>query len=144
MPRPPACPPARPPQSRARASALDAFFLRTRREAAAPGADARLGATAIVLTTYELAMRDAARLRRRAWAYLIVDEGHRLKKAGSRLGAALQSLRAPRRLLLTGTPLQNSLDELWALLNFTLPDLFDSAHCFRAWFAAPFAVKGGE
>ena len=123
-----------------RAFSLADFFARTRADARSPDVDARLGGTAVVLTTFELAMRDAPLLRRHAWSYIVVDEGHRLKRGDSRLGDALRSLRAPRRLLLTGTPLQNSLDELWALLNFTLPAIFDSAVNFNEWFAAPFGA----
>jgi superfamily II DNA or RNA helicase len=124
-----------------RAPALADFFARVRDDARSAGADERLGETAVVLTTYELALRDAPLLRRRAWSYVVVDEGHRLKRGGSRLGEALRSLNAPRRLLLTGTPLQNSLDELWALLNFTLPTIFDCVAHFNEWFAAPFGVR---
>jgi len=49
---------------------------------------------------------------------------------------------APRRILLTGTPLQNKLPELWALLNFLLPTIFKSCSTFEQWFNAPFAMTG--
>ena len=74
------------------------------------------------------------------WHYLVVDEGHRLKNAQSRLSDILRSYAARRRLLLTGTPLQNNLQELWALLHFLLPRVFVSADSFDTWFAAPFKV----
>ena len=64
------------------------------------------------------------------WDLLIVDEGHRLKNAESRLAEILRS----------GTPIRNSLGELWSLLNFVLPRVFNSSETFDEWFAAPFRV----
>lgn len=62
------------------------------------------------------------------WKYMIVDEGHRMKNHHCKLTVVLNThYLAPRRLLLTGTPLQNKLPELWALLNFLLPDVFNSS-----------------
>ena len=72
---------------------------------------------------------------------LIVDEGHRLKNAESRLAEILRSYRFKHRVLLTGTPIQNSLGELWSLLNFVLPRVFNSSETFDEWFAAPFRVS---
>jgi hypothetical protein len=109
-----------------------------------PSVDPRLGDLAIVVTTYELAVRDVDILGRYKWKYCIVDEGHRLKRAGNKLGQALLSLSIPRRILLTGTPLQNNLTELWALLNFCLPTLFTSAENFAEWFSSPFAYTPAE
>jgi len=94
---------------------------------------------AAMLTTYEVALRDASQLKALKWCYLVVDEGHRLKNRNSKLGAALRGLTTSHRLLLSGTPLQNNLGELWSLLNFCLPALFDSQDNFETWFAAPFA-----
>lgn len=109
-----------------------------------PSVDPRLGDLAIVVTTFELAVRDVDILGRYKWKYCIVDEGHRLKRAGNKLGQALLSLNIPRRVLLTGTPLQNNLTELWALLNFCLPTLFTSAENFAEWFSSPFAYTPAE
>lgn len=75
-----------------------------------------------------------------AWEHLIVDEGHRLKNAESKLFGILSSFTFKQRLLLTGTPIQNSLTELWALLNFLLPFVFNCSETFDEWFAAPFKV----
>ena len=74
------------------------------------------------------------------WDLLIVDEGHRLKNAESRLAEILRSFHFRHRILLTGTPIQNSLGELWSLLNFVLPRVFNSSETFDEWFAAPFRV----
>ena len=70
-----------------------------------------------------------------------MDEGHRLKNAESKLADVLKSYDCKRRMLLTGTPIQNSLSELWALLNFVLPLVFNSSDSFDEWFAAPFRVS---
>ena len=67
------------------------------------------------------------------WSHIIIDEGHRLKNAKCKLNAELRAFTAEHRLLLTGTPLQNDILELWSLLNFLLPDLFDSQNTFQEW-----------
>jgi len=61
------------------------------------------------------------------WHTVTIDEGHRLKNEASSLCGALGRLQAPFRVLLTGTPLQNNLHELWALLHFLLPKVFTVA-----------------
>lgn len=77
------------------------------------------------------------------WKYMIVDEGHRMKNHHCKLTQVLNThYVAPRRILLTGTPLQNKLPELWALLNFLLPTIFKSCSTFEQWFNAPFAMTG--
>ena len=74
---------------------------------------------------------------------MIVDEGHRMKNHHCKLTQVLNThYMAPHRLLLTGTPLQNKLPELWALLNFLLPSIFKSCATFEQWFNAPFAMTG--
>lgn len=64
-------------------------------------------------------------VQRFQWKYLIVDEGHRIKNLNCRLVRELKMLPTDNKLLLTGTPLQNNLSELWSLLNFLLPEVFD-------------------
>ncbi len=78
------------------------------------------------------------------WEMLVVDEGHRLKNAESKLAEILRTYAFKHRVLLTGTPIQNSLAELWALLNFVLPQVFNSSESFDEWFAAPFKVQCAE
>ncbi|KAK6130355.1 hypothetical protein DH2020_035912 [Rehmannia glutinosa] len=96
----------------------------------------------VLITHYDLIIRDKAFLRKIHWHYLIVDEGHRLKNYDCVLARTLVSgYRIRRRLLLTGTPIQNSLQELWSLLNFLLPNIFNSVENFEEWFNAPFADK---
>ncbi|RQM28953.1 hypothetical protein B5M09_002311 [Aphanomyces astaci] len=94
----------------------------------------------VLLTTYEYIMKDKHVLRKYDWQYIIVDEGHRMKNAQSKFAMTLGSLYTSRnRLLLTGTPLQNSLPELWSLLNFLLPTIFESVDNFEQWFSKPFS-----
>lgn len=88
----------------------------------------------IVITSYEIVLRDFEYLNRNEWKFLIVDEGHRLKNVNSKLIRELKKLRTQNRLLLTGTPLQNNLNELWSLLNFILPDIFHDLELFQKWF----------
>lgn len=74
-----------------------------------------------ILTTYEILLKDKAVLGSLSWAVLMVDEAHRLKNDDSLLYKALAEFVTNHRLLITGTPLQNSLKELWALLHFIMP-----------------------
>lgn len=74
---------------------------------------------------------------------MIVDEGHRMKNHHCKLTQVLNNYYiAPFRILLTGTPLQNRLPELWALMNFLLPSIFNSSSTFESWFNAPFQMTG--
>ncbi|KAK4759039.1 hypothetical protein SAY87_020340 [Trapa incisa] len=89
----------------------------------------------IFVTSYEVALNDAKRfLRHYSWKYMVVDEGHRLKNFKCKLLTELKYLNVENKLLLTGTPLQNNLAELWSLLNFLLPDIFSSHEEFESWF----------
>lgn len=94
----------------------------------------------VVLTTYEYIMKGKALLGKFVWQYIIIDEGHRIKNAESKLAIMLgHKYKSKNRLLLTGTPLQNNLAELWALLNFLLPQVFNSSASFESWFNEPMA-----
>ncbi|KAF8406427.1 hypothetical protein HHK36_008514 [Tetracentron sinense] len=89
----------------------------------------------IIVTSYEIVMNDAKKyLRHYSWKYAVVDEGHRLKNTNCKLLKELKHLTIENKLLLTGTPLQNNLAELWSLLNFILPDIFSSHEEFESWF----------
>ncbi|KAJ6859528.1 ATP-dependent DNA helicase DDM1-like [Populus alba x Populus x berolinensis] len=89
----------------------------------------------IIVTSYEIALSDAKKyLRHYPWKYVVVDEGHRLKNSKCKLLKELKYLHVDNKLLLTGTPLQNNLAELWSLLNFILPDIFQSHEEFESWF----------
>jgi len=88
----------------------------------------------VCITSYEMVIREQPAFRKFAWRYLIVDEAHRMKNEESKLSQVLRSFDSHSRLLITGTPMQNNLHELWALLNFLLPDVFSSADQFSEWF----------
>ncbi|KAL4236408.1 Transcription activator BRG1 [Mactra antiquata] len=107
------------------------------------GAQLKGGKFNVLLTTYEYVIKDKAVLSKIRWKYMIIDEGHRMKNHHCKLTQILNTYyEAPFRLLLTGTPLQNKLPELWALLNFLLPSIFKSCNSFEQWFNAPFAMTG--
>uniref|UniRef100_A0A8B9K0L5 Chromodomain helicase DNA binding protein 2 n=1 Tax=Astyanax mexicanus TaxID=7994 RepID=A0A8B9K0L5_ASTMX len=84
-----------------------------------------------LLTTYEILLKDKSVLGNINWAFLGVDEAHRLKNDDSLLYKTLIDFRSNHRLLITGTPLQNSLKELWSLLHFLMPDKFESWEDFE-------------
>ena len=88
----------------------------------------------LIITTYEISMRDSKYLKAFRYKYIIVDEGHRLKNPKCKLLEELKHYHSSNRLLLTGTPLQNDLKELWALLHFLLPDIFSDLDIFENWF----------
>ncbi|KAJ3380231.1 hypothetical protein HDU84_006066 [Entophlyctis sp. JEL0112] len=88
----------------------------------------------IVVTSFEMVMNDRRYLQKIKWKYIIVDEGHRLKNMNCRLIRELKTYPSANRLILSGTPLQNNLTELWSLLNFLMPDIFESITDFESWF----------
>jgi len=89
----------------------------------------------IIVTSYEVAIRDEKRLNKIGeFTYLVVDEGQRLKNHRCTLISSLKRIRCSNRLLLSGTPIQNNLDELWSLLNFVNPTIFDDLNVFQSWF----------
>lgn len=88
----------------------------------------------VVVTSYEMVIKEKNHWKKFHWRYIIIDEAHRIKNENSILSKVVRMLRTNYRLLITGTPLQNNLHELWALLNFLLPEVFASAEKFDEWF----------
>ncbi|KDO20307.1 hypothetical protein SPRG_14442 [Saprolegnia parasitica CBS 223.65] len=84
----------------------------------------------VLLTTFETVLADFEEFETIHWRLVAVDEAHRLKSAGSRVLKQMRALNVDRKLLLTGTPLQNNTQELWVLLNFLEPVIFDSMESF--------------
>ncbi|CAK9145528.1 unnamed protein product [Ilex paraguariensis] len=88
----------------------------------------------VCVTSFEMAIKEKSSLRRFSWRYIIIDEAHRIKNENSLLSKTMRLYSTNYRLLITGTPLQNNLHELWSLLNFLLPEIFSSAETFDEWF----------
>ncbi|XP_072977502.1 chromatin-remodeling ATPase INO80 isoform X1 [Typha angustifolia] len=89
----------------------------------------------ILITSYQLLVTDEKYLRRVKWQYMVLDEAQAIKSSNSIRWKTLLSFNCRNRLLLTGTPIQNNMAELWALLHFIMPTLFDSHEQFSEWFA---------
>lgn len=89
----------------------------------------------VLVTSFEMVIREKSQLKKFRWEYIIVDEAHRIKNEDSSLSQIIRLFYSRNRLLITGTPLQNNLHELWALLNFLLPDVFGDAEVFDEWFS---------
>ncbi|KAJ8612137.1 hypothetical protein CTAYLR_002446 [Chrysophaeum taylorii] len=88
----------------------------------------------VIITSYEICIIDRGPLSHFDFKYLVVDEGQRVKNRDCRLVRELKKLKTENRLLLSGTPIQNTLEELWSLLNFVNPQIFDDLNVFQSWF----------
>jgi superfamily II DNA or RNA helicase len=95
-----------------------------------------------VLTTYGTMRSTAARLAEQPWGMVVADEAQHVKNPFSATAKALRTIPAPARVALTGTPVENNLSELWALLDWTTPGLLGPLKSFRARHAR--AVENGE
>ncbi|CCG25940.1 Swr1 protein [Candida orthopsilosis Co 90-125] len=100
----------------------------------------------VCITSYQLVVQDQQAFKRRRWRYMILDEAHNIKNFRSTRWKALLNFNTENRLLLTGTPLQNNLIELWSLLyflmpsskaNLSMPDGFSNLEDFQQWFGKP-------
>ena len=85
------------------------------------------------VTTYEMCLLAKRMFKKVNWTYIIIDEAHRIKNESSVLSMVVRMFKCRHRLLLTGTPLQNNIRELWALLNFIAPDVFSDSRKFEDW-----------
>jgi len=96
----------------------------------------------LVVTTYEAYLAEVSWFKRAfVWRYLVLDEGHKIKNHATDISRALQGIRAEYRLLLTGTPLQNNLAEMWSLLHWLLPNVFNEST--QAIFKTSFDLSRG-
>ncbi|PNF36884.1 hypothetical protein B7P43_G08882 [Cryptotermes secundus] len=91
----------------------------------------------VCITSYKLVIQDHQSFRRKKWKYLILDEAQNIKNFKSQRWQLLLNFQTQRRLLLTGTPLQNNLMELWSLMHFLMPNVFQSHREFKEWFSNP-------
>ncbi|GAB4851642.1 Putative DNA helicase ino80 [Ancistrocladus abbreviatus] len=89
----------------------------------------------ILITSYTLLVGDEKYLKRVKWQYMVLDEAQAIKSSSSIRWNTFRSFSCRNRLLLTGTPVQNSMAELWSLLHFIMPTLFDSHEQFNEWFS---------
>ena len=98
----------------------------------------------IILTTFEASMIEKTALSKLNYEYLIIDEAHRLKNDKAKFSKVVRQFNSKHRLLLTGTPLQNNLHELWSLLNFLMPNIFDDSEEFDTIFNLDNANEDGQ
>mmetsp|Transcript_20127 Transcript_20127/g.28065 ORF Transcript_20127/g.28065 Transcript_20127/m.28065 type:complete len:1990 (-) Transcript_20127:136-6105(-) len=100
----------------------------------------------VCITSYQMIIKDAGIFKRKRWHYLILDEAQNIKNFRSKRWQVLLTFRTERRLLLTGTPLQNNVTELWSLMHFLMPHVFLSQKEFQDWFSDPVKnmVEGKE
>ncbi|KKK22969.1 DNA helicase ino80 [Aspergillus rambellii] len=89
----------------------------------------------VLVTSYQLVVLDAQYFQKVKWQYMILDEAQAIKSSQSSRWKNLLGFHCRNRLLLTGTPIQNNMQELWALLHFIMPTLFDSHDEFSEWFS---------
>lgn len=89
----------------------------------------------VVITSYQLVVSDYKYFNRIKWQYMVLDEAQAIKSSSSVRWKLLLGFNCRNRLLLSGTPIQNSMAELWALLHFIMPTLFDSHEEFNEWFS---------
>ncbi|TFK57143.1 hypothetical protein OE88DRAFT_1715887 [Heliocybe sulcata] len=89
----------------------------------------------VLITSYQLVTQDQQYFQRVKWQYMVLDEAQNIKNSSSVRWKTLLGFNCRNRLLLTGTPIQNNMQELWALLHFIMPSLFDSHDEFNEWFS---------
>ena len=92
----------------------------------------------ICITSYKLVIQDHFAFKRKHWYYMVLDEAQNIKNFKSQRWQMLLKFNTKRRLLLTGTPLQNDVMELWSLMHFLMPQVFSSQQDFKDWFSNPF------
>ncbi|XP_050422479.1 lymphoid-specific helicase-like isoform X2 [Adelges cooleyi] len=88
----------------------------------------------VIITTYDVMRTDVNFLATIDWKYITVDEGHKLKNFNAQVSKAMRKFSCANKLILTGTPIQNDMSELWSLLNLLMPKLFNKLEDFNSWF----------
>ncbi|TPX61435.1 hypothetical protein SpCBS45565_g07253 [Spizellomyces sp. 'palustris'] len=96
----------------------------------------------VILTTYAGVRVYSTILLPVKWAYCILDEGHKIRNPDAEITLACKQLRTPHRIILTGTPIQNNLTELWSLYDFVFPGRLGTLPVFQSQFAIPISIGG--
>lgn len=91
----------------------------------------------VVITSYDVIRNDIAHLEKMQWLYCILDEGHIIKNGKSKLTQAVKTLRSHHRIILSGTPIQNNVLELWSLFDFLMPGFLGSERAFNDRYGKP-------
>src|SRR3984957_12707661 len=91
----------------------------------------------VVITSYEVVRNDITNLEGMNWLYCILDEGHIIKNAKTKLTKSVKCIRAQHRLILSGTPIQNNVLELWSLFDFLMPGFLGEEKVFTERYAKP-------
>ncbi|OBA24561.1 hypothetical protein METBIDRAFT_135132 [Metschnikowia bicuspidata var. bicuspidata NRRL YB-4993] len=95
----------------------------------------------VVVTSYDVCRNDADILSELSYNYCVLDEGHIIKNSASKLSKAVKQIRAGHRLILSGTPIQNNVLELWSLFDFLMPGFLGTEKHFMEKFAKPIAAS---
>lgn len=91
----------------------------------------------VIITSYDIVRKDVDYLCKLAWNYCILDEGHIIKNSKSKITAAVKQLKTEHRLILSGTPIQNNVLELWSLFDFLMPGFLGTERQFQATYGKP-------
>ncbi|KAI1143732.1 hypothetical protein F5Y05DRAFT_407138 [Hypoxylon sp. FL0543] len=102
---------------------------------------AQFASTDIVITSYEVCRNDTEYLEKQSWNYIVLDEGHLIKNPKAKITLAVKRLSSNHRLILTGTPIQNNVLELWSLFDFLMPGFLGAEKVFLDRFAKPIAAS---
>jgi len=101
----------------------------------------QLGVTDIVITSYDICRNDIEQMSKLSWNYCVLDEGHIIKNSKAKLTQAVKRVVANHRLILSGTPIQNNVLELWSLFDFLMPGFLGTEKVFLDRFAKPIAAS---
>ncbi|EPE07334.1 tata-binding protein-associated factor mot1 [Ophiostoma piceae UAMH 11346] len=100
-----------------------------------------IGKTDIIITSYDVCRNDVDILEKHNWNYVVLDEGHLIKNPRTKISMAVKKLASNHRLILTGTPIQNNVLELWSLFDFLMPGFLGAEKVFMDRFAKPIAAS---
>ncbi|KAF9950357.1 hypothetical protein BGZ72_007978 [Mortierella alpina] len=96
----------------------------------------------VIVTTYAGLRIHSSRLLRKNWSYIILDEGHKIRNPDADITLTCKQFRTPHRIILSGTPIQNNLNELWSLFDFVFPGRLGTLPVFQSQFAIPINLGG--